>query len=160
MKSLQLVNNEREMEGRKQRKGRRSRMMRKAMKRRWEGSVRQTGFAFLVSTSPKYGKQKRSGSLISGSRNPLFKTIGSVVLLLSLLTRVVVREAAFFIVLPSTALYSGRCVIAAVHLLFTYSPTSLTFLEHSLLVTGKEKPLCLPKLVVREWWWGNEDTCT
>lgn len=34
MKSLQLVNNEREM------KGRRPRVIRKAMKRKWEGSVR------------------------------------------------------------------------------------------------------------------------
>lgn len=55
-----------------------------------------TFFTFLVRTSPKYGKKKKGSSLIRSSGNPLFKAIGGVVLLLSLLARVVAERGGSF----------------------------------------------------------------
>lgn len=93
----------------------------------------------------KYGKEKKNiGSLISCSRNLLFKAIDEVVFLLSLLARVIMREAAFFIIPSSTVLFSGG-FIAAVHL------HSLSAHCRSLgrkNIKMNEKLLCFLKLVI------------
>lgn len=92
-----------------------------------------TCFTFLVRTSSKHGKENKC--FISSSRNPLFKTIGGVVLLLPLLAYE--RNCIFYYMLQHSHFFR-LCFIAAIHLSFVHLFIDLTFLEHSLPVTGKE----------------------
>lgn len=93
--------------------------MKKPMKRKWEGSVKTdlfTCFTFLVKTSSKHGKEKKC--FISSSRNPLFKTIGGVVLLRPLLGY---ESSSIFYYTLQDSPFFRLCFVAAIHLLLVHS---------------------------------------
>lgn len=72
-------------------------MTREATRRQREGSLRDLGTCCTVwgGTSPTYRKKKAS-PLIRGSRSPLFKAVGGLVLLPSLLARVATQRGCIF----------------------------------------------------------------